>query len=38
MKFKFAAVALLASATLFCSESFGTDLLGRVLGLSLIHI
>ena len=32
MKFKFAAVALLASATLFCSESFGTDLLGRVLG------
>ena len=31
MKFKFAAVALLVSATLFCSESFGTDLLGRVL-------
>ncbi len=32
MKFKFAAVALLASVTLFCSEGFGTDLLGRVLG------
>ena len=32
MKFKFAAVALLASVTLFCSESFGADLLGRVLG------
>ncbi len=32
MKFKFAAVALLASVTLFCSEGFGADLLGRVLG------
>ena len=32
MKFKFAAVALLVSVTLFCSDSFGTDLLSRVLG------